>query len=190
MKTKELDFEDDSTPAISDTQLKSVAECAARFIALRDKLDKYAAWAKEKGAELRAIEEVELPDLMDACGMKKFTLTTGDVVEIKSIVAGSIPKSRLEEALQWLRDNGHSGLIKRKIEVALERGKDALGDKVIAQLKKLGVTVKTSDSVHAQTLGAWAREMIAEGETIPLDTLGIYVGRRATVSNPATKEEK
>lgn len=179
-----FDFEADAKPVPTDAQLSSVASCAMRMVELEDKLARYEVWAKETKALHKAIAEIELPDAMEACGLSEFKLATGQTVVVKPIVAGSIPASDPLPALTWLRDHGHGGLIKRNIAVALERGKDKLGDKVIAQLKKLGVDVTTKDTVHPQTLGAWAREMLADPDKakgLPLDVLGIYVGRRATV---------
>lgn len=189
---QEIDFEADAlTIRASDEQLKAVATTAQKMLALQQKLEQAEEWTKKHKDLLRTIQEVELPNAMDACGMTSFTLDNGQQVVIKQIVAGSIPKAHEAEAMEWLRANKHDGLIKRKIEVSLERGKDSLGAKIVAQLKKLGVEVKQSESVHPQTLGAWAREMIEKGkEALPLELLGLYVGRRATVSNPATQSSK
>jgi hypothetical protein len=178
----EIDFFADSqSMPVSDDQLKLVASTAQRMINHQQAIEKVEAWLKDRKEQLRTIQEVELPNAMDACGLSSFTLDSGQQILIKQICAGSIPKTKEAEAFAWLRENGHAGIIKRKIEVSLEKGKDAVGEKVVAALKKLGVEVRQSETVHSQTLGAWARELIEEGKNLPLDLLGLYVGRRATV---------
>lgn len=183
MKTTEIDFEADAlTIRASDDQLKAVASTAQKMLTLQRKIEEAEEWVKKHKELLRGIQETELPNAMDACGMSSFTLDSGQQIVIKQIIAGSIPKAKEAEALGWLRQHNFDGLIKRKIEVSLGRGMDKLGAKAVTALKKMGLEVKESETVHPQTLGAWVREIIEEGKvSLPLELLGIYVGRRATV---------
>lgn len=183
MKTTEIDFEADAlTIRASDDQLKAVASTAQKMLTLQRKIEEAEEWVKKHKELLRGIQETELPDAMDACGMASFTLDSGQQIIIKQICAGSIPKANEVEALAWIRKNKFDALIKSKIEVSVERGKSKLGAQAVAALKKMGLEVKQSEGVHPQTLGAWAREIIEAGKvSLPLELLGIYVGRRATV---------
>lgn len=182
MKTTEIDFEADSVVNASDEQLRSVAATAQKMIALQVAIEKAEEWTKKHKELLRTIQEVDLVNAMDACGMSSFTLDSGQQVIVKQICAGSIPKANEAEALAWLRKNKFDSIIKSKIEVSVERGKAKLGVQAVAALKKMGLEVKQSEGVHSQTLGAWAREIIEGGKVkLPLELLGIYVGRRATV---------
>lgn len=183
MTTNEIDFEADALAiGASDDQLKAVASTAQRMIQHQQAIEKAEAWLKDRKEQLRVIQEVDLVNAMDACGMTSFTLDSGQQVVVKQVCAGSIPKDNIPQALAWLRENKFDALIKRKIEVSLGRGKDALGAKAVAALKKMGLEVTENESVHPQTLGAWAREIIEAGKVkLPLELLGIYVGRRATV---------
>jgi hypothetical protein len=184
MKTTELeiDFEADSLVKASDEQLRNVAATAQKMLTLTQKIEQAEEWVKKHKELLRTIQEVDLVNAMDACGMSSFTLDSGQQIIVKQICAGSIPKAHEAEALEWLRKNKFDAIIKRKIEVSLGRGMDKLGTKAVDALKKMGLEVKQSETVHSQTLGAWAREIIEGGKiTLPLDLLGIYVGRRATV---------
>jgi hypothetical protein len=183
MTTNEIDFEADALAiGASDDQLKAVASTAQRMIQHQQAIEKAEAWLKDRKEQLRVIQEVDLVNAMDACGMSSFTLDSGQQVVVKQICAGSIPKANEAEALAWLRANKFDGIIKSKIEVSVERGKSKLGAQAVAALKKMGLEVKQSEGVHPQTLGAWAREIIEEAKIkLPLELLGIYVGRRATV---------
>ncbi len=181
----DIDLEADALTVVApDQQLKEVARLAELQSQLTGEVLGLEDTLKERKEALRLVSEQQLPEAMDACNMKEFALKNGLKVTVESIIAGSIPKANETEALAWLRANKHDGLIKKAISVALARGQDALGDKVVAQLKKLGVDVVSKDSVHPQTLGAWAREMLRGGKAFPAELLGIYQGRRTKLVAP------
>ena len=46
----------------------------------------------------------------------------------------------------------------------------------------MGVAFVEAESVHPQTLAAFAREKLKAGEEVPLDLLGLYAGRQAKVT--------
>lgn len=165
----------------TDDQLRGIAGTVETLTALRARMAKAEEWMKQAKAQVEEIETSTLPELMDACGLESFKLTDGSIIEIKKIVAGSIPAKNREDAFAWLRAQGHDFLIKSEVKVALGKGMDSLAASVVDTLQGMGLEVERKETVHAQTLGGWAREMIAEGVTLPLDLLGIYVGKRATV---------
>lgn len=181
-KTMEIDFEADTHVAASDEQLRAVAVNAQKMISLQQAIEKAEAWLTDKKAQLRVVQEVDLVNAMDACGMSAFTLDSGQQVIVKQICAGSIPKATQPEALAWLRKNKFDSIIKRKIEVSLGKGMDKLGKQAVAALKKMGLEVNENETVHPQTLGAWAREVLEQGKvSLPLELLGLFVGRKAVV---------
>lgn len=185
----EFDLEADGEAELqakpTDDQLRSIAAITEEYLALRARMDKAELWLKEAKARCEEVEATILPELMDSVGIAEFTLSDGTEIRTKPIVAGSITKKNQVEAFAWLRKNGYGVLIKSIISVSLGKGTDTLGEKAVKALEKMGLEVDRKESVHAQTLGAWAREIIAEGKSIPLDLLGIYVGKRATVKQPA-----
>jgi len=168
----------------SDGQLAVVAKLARKLRDLLREEDRYESQLKILRDQRRQVEEVDLPEAMDSCNLSTFTTKDGISVGVESVVAGSIKKENTEAALTWLRNNGHGGLIKTNMTIALSRGQEALTARVRAQLAALGVTVEEKETVHAQTLGAWAREMVANAVEFPRDLLGIWVGRRAKVKTP------
>jgi len=120
---------------------------------------------------LRDICENQIPELMDEEGLSTFKTDDGIEITVKKEVRASISKERAPKAFQWLRENGHAKLIKRKITV--QARDDAHGDEIIKKLGKEEVT--DQPSVHAQTLGAFVREMMSKGKSLPTDLLGIHV---------------
>lgn len=161
--------------------LGAVGELSQRLEKALEKKAWYEAKVKEAAVEIEQLVATDLVNAMDACNMKKFTTIGGTLIEVTQVVAGSIPAKNLTEALAWLRTHKHEGLIKTALSISLGKGETALAETVKAQLTALGVKVESKETVHAQTLGAWAREMMSRGQSLPQDLLGIYVGRRATV---------
>jgi hypothetical protein len=182
-----IDFEAHSQPkTVSPTALRDLTALAKKLMHQQERKAFYEGKLAECSKEINQLESVELPDLMFSVGLREFTTENGGKIEIKDIVSGTITEPKREAALAWLKDHGHSGIIKHQFKVELP--KDAVKDvkKAAAlkiQLEKLGLSVVDQETVHPQTLCAWAREMLADPATaaIPLDTLGIYVGKRATV---------
>lgn len=181
---RQIDFTADAPGALASAssdllkRITNLAESRASTVSLIETLEERLKAAKER---LRHVEEVELVEALDLAGMEEFKTKDGVKIGVKRIVAGSIPSKTADEAFKWLRENGHGGLIKREVSVSFGKGEDQTADETLELLRRYRLEPKDKTTVHAQTLGAWAREMIDEGETIPLDILGIYVGRRATV---------
>jgi hypothetical protein len=187
-----VDFVADAQRVVADDRmLANVARLAQDLVTAQRKVTWYTDKLADANAELRKLRDADLPEAMTACNLAEFRTTDGHHIIIKDIVAASIPASRREEALAWLRDHGHAGLIKRAISVSLARGQDKLGDEVIKAMKALGVEVTATDGVHAQTLSAWAREMAEHNTPLPDDLLGIYRGRQAIIKDaPKTTKAK
>jgi hypothetical protein len=176
---------EDATKVVpSDGDLTRVATLARTLKHYKDALAQLEARVSAGKQMIKQIEETDLPDAMTACGIETFTLDDGSKIEANQMVVGSIPESRRDEALAWLREHGHGDLIKGQLTVLVPREKSEMSAEVIQQLKDMGLEVESKETVHPQTLQKWAREMLADGEDIPASLLGLYVGRRAKLTAP------
>ena len=168
-------------PAPTPGQLTALSNLVGKRSELAERIGKGEALLATLKAELRTIDEEHLPNLMDACGMSTFKTKDGLEVEVKPIAAVNPVVADRPKVYEWLRAHGHGGLIKTKVTAFFDHGK-SLTDKLRAQLEKLGVKLEVDESVHAQTLGAWAREMHEQGKLTSLpEFFKVYVGNRATV---------
>lgn len=131
--------------------------------------------------QLNAIKIGKLPALMDAAGMPSFTLADGTEVEVKEFCSGSLPKDpkKRKAALAWLRANEGDSLIKTEISLAFGRMEGKIVKKVLDALKKIKIQPTVETGVHPQTLMAYARERLENGDSIDLDKLGLYAGKVA-----------
>ena len=114
-------------------------------------------------------------------GLSEFKLADGTKVTVQQFYSASIPKDKVDEAMQWLRDNGHGDLIKNTVSVAFGKGEDTLATDLKKYLGANGNSYEDKTGVHPQTLRAFAREQIEAGQNLPLDTLGIYIGLKTVI---------
>jgi len=151
--------------------------------------------------ELRALATVQLVEAMDSANIGEFkTIDQKFKISVKPFIEGSFPSEekkpeQYKQAVQWLRDNEHEGLLKRFLTYEFKKGQDWLAERikqaVIREL--LSVEAETrkwpdidaSDevTVHHMTLKSWAKEMRESNPPIdfPAETLGLFIGRIAKV---------
>jgi len=131
--------------------------------------------------ELRAVSEEELPSLMQLCGIEAFTTKEGLSVSVKETIRASIPKNKTLQAMEWLRSKGHEGLIKHSIALDFGRGEDEEASALYGFLIDQGLQPEETFKVHPQTLGAFVREQLAEGEDLPMELLGVHRQTKAKI---------
>lgn len=202
-----IDFNEDA-PVVTQEQLSLVTLRAQQLLDQKQAVEHMEALLKDAQQRLRQTEEFDLPDAMAAAGMKEFKLLNGSKVTVKDVVSGSPSKTRFNEALSWLSEHNHDGIVKRQVGVIAKFRKgqaddaDALAEALSAllttELKKFdNLEVTDEPSIHYQTFGSWARELhvkhneehsageqaddcpFCKAEVTKL--LGIYVGKKAEV---------
>ena len=164
-------------------------EAVARAFADLDKLTLMAERAIEarKKAEdaLQKFKQVEeqllnkdIPELLAKMRLDKCTTASGIEVTVKRDIKASLPGHERVEArmgaLRWLVEQGHSGVIKNSVAVVLDRGEDARADDLVVELRSKGFDVEAKKDVHASTLGALVRELMAEGKLVPRELFNLF----------------
>jgi len=164
---------------VTEDSLAQVNAAAKVLLELRSEVAELEASLADAKMRLENQETRVLPDTMDSAGFKKFTLITGEEIEIVPVIRANIPKEKEQEAFGWLINNGHEDLIKRDVTVNFGRGDYAEADSLVDALKADGYTPKDKQYVHWQTLTAFAKEQIEKGADMPHDLLGVWAGRKA-----------
>jgi len=173
------------------------AEAAARVFAEVDKLTLQAERltearkkAEEQLQKLKQAEEQllnkDIPELLAKMRLDDFTTSSGIHVKVKREIKASLPGNERVEArmgaLRWLVEHGHGGVIKNQVSVALDRGEDTRADDLVVKLRAEGFDVEAKKEVHASTLGALMRELIANGTIVPRENFNIFDMRIAKLS--------
>jgi hypothetical protein len=141
--------------------------------------------AKLKQAEERLLNK-EIPELLSRMRLEECTTASGIQVKVKREIKASLPGHERVEArmgaLSWLVDHGHGGVIKNNVTVALDRGEDSRADDLVVDLRAKGFAVESKKDVHAGTLGALVRELVAEGKIVPRDLFNLFDMKIAKLS--------
>ena len=173
---------DIKTPTIGDNSLKEMAELCAEQASLQEEVKQLEEQLKAKSNAVLKLSREIIPAKMQELGLESLTLKDGSSVQVKQLVQAAIPVPRREEAYKWLRDRGHGDLIKNEIFTSFGMGEDSIANEFIDKVKSLGYQPIQKLSVHSMTLKAFVREQIAEGNDLPMDTFGVFVGAETKIS--------
>ena len=136
-----------------------------------------------------------LPNLLLSIGMRKFSLDSGDIIEVKDFIRGSIPtlnainaapeedraalEDRRNKSIAWLKANNAESIIKNQVIALFGKGQGADAEAVYLALKQEGYVVKKEEEINFQTLQALLRTKVAEGASIPAEAFALFVGKKA-----------
>jgi hypothetical protein len=165
----------------SDESLKVVADLATRQINLEREVEDLENRLKEKQEALKQVQEKDLPEALAECGLSEIKLVDGSKVTVKPYYQANPPKEKYDEAMNWLRDNGHGDLIKNDVTVSFGKGEDDRAVDFKRFLTDNGTSYVDKTGVHPMTFKAFVREQVETGQNLPFDLLGIYIGQKATI---------
>jgi hypothetical protein len=161
--------------------LHGIAELAEKQVRAQEivaDLENSLALEKER---LRKIQEEELPETMLAIGLTNFTLPDGYNLSVKTFYRGNINKNNTEKAHEWIRDNGHADLIKNDITCSFGKGEDHGALVLMGKLTEMNVDYENRKHIHASTLKGFVKEQVEMGKVLPLDLLGVHIGKRSEI---------
>lgn len=179
--------------ADADPDQEAVARAFAELDKLTLQAERLTEQRKRAEEQLQKCKQAEeqllnrdIPELLAKMRLDECTTASGIQVKVKREIKASLPgHDRVEArmgALRWLIDGGHGGVIKNQISVALERGEDTRADALVVELRAKGYDVEAKKDVHAGTLGALVREMVADGKIVPRDLFNLFDMKIAKLS--------
>ncbi len=184
----EIDFAADAKAVTAtDAQVKSIADLADEAKLLEGQIGAVEESLKLMGERYRLLTEVTLPEAMDAANMKTFTTKSGAVVEVGPFLQVSLAGDKLGKACTWLKATGNDGIITRDVVVSFKKGDMDAAEQVLVQLKEQGFEPVDRQAVNTATFKALLRELLAKGTPVPLEELGAYAARRATIKQAKVK---
>lgn len=143
---------------------------------------------KKLKSSLKEILEKRIPDLMAQAEVKKLSTDTGLEVEVKPYVNISIPADNKAEAIRWLIEAGHGGIVKNEVVVPFAAGLNDAANELVKELRQQGYDhVEHDVKIHAQTLGAWGREMVEQAQLIP-SCFNIHTGMTTKITEQKRKK--
>lgn len=162
-----------------DSRLANLVQQAQQLATI---VEAEEASLKNHNAQLRKILEQQIPELMDELEYERidtpeYSLTVNDVL------TASVPKHKRDEVCSWLIDNDLGSLVSYNVVVALKPGQEQEVIAVTDELTNAGYSKYTSlnKAVNTGSLKKAVRELLAEGEDVPLDLLGVFNVRKAII---------
>lgn len=178
----QIDFESfQETGSVSESNLEFLAETAKKLNDLKSELKRLEEEAKDVKRHIKTITEEVIPNYMRELGLSEVKLENGAKVTVKDQVFASIPKPVQDAALQWLDDNGHGSLIKNEIKLNFAKGEDERAQTLRKILEDAGYEFNHTANVHWQTLRAFCREQLEQGNMLPEDLFSVHVIPTATI---------
>lgn len=157
-------------PANDDT-LTSITNLARRLIEVQDLIAEREALLKLATDEEKMIAESRLPDLMRAVGLTELTVQ-GRKITLRPSYYATIPSTRSQEAMAWLRERNMGAVIKETIEVPLD---------AVSRLQEAQIPYTAKGSIHPSTLRALVKEQIENDPNFPRELFGAHVVEKAAV---------
>ena len=188
---REFDEAVEATAKDDAPTLEIIRGKASRAQVLMDQIEQMEEAVKEARAELNDLRHTALPDLMASAQLLSFKLNDGTIIKVEDFCSGSLPKDPTKKAaaIALLEVYGAGSMIKTDVEVTFEKHQHARALAVADELRAKGLTVDVVEGVHPQTLQAFARERLRNGEQVDTAALGLYVGRVAKFALPKAKKE-
>lgn len=179
-----------SSPAV-----KKVQGLCLEAEALAETIENLEELLKSAKARDNIIKTQELPEAVSQLGTTTWKSENGRYdVKVDNFVAGTLPKEEeaREKAIEYLMAHDGASMIKTEISMAFGKQDRKIAERVINQLNKMKVGADVSEGVHPQTLLAYVRERMEDGDEINLEVLGIYSGRKAkiTINDPEKASER
>jgi hypothetical protein len=170
-----------SVERVDQDGLSSVASIARNIREKEDLIAELEENLKEEKKALNKLTDEELPALLHEVGINKFELADGSTIEVKQTYGASILVANREAAYEWLRDNNYDDIIKNTVNVQFGRGEDDSASAFAALAAKEGYIPEQKTEIHPQTLRAFVKERVENGDEFPMELFGAFVGQRAVI---------
>ena len=183
-KMMEQDFEDTLATSVEKLDQQDLTSVAALARKIRDKEELVKALDEKLKAEKKLLlkfTDEDMPAMLAEIGISSLSLDDGSKVEVKQTYGASILVDNRPRAYEWLRDNGYDDIIKNTVACQFGRGEDDLANAFAAFAQQQGYVPEQKTEVHPQTLRAFVKERVEEGDEFPMELFGAWVGQRAVI---------
>jgi hypothetical protein len=177
---KTMDFSQDATT--EPATLERAVQLAELLVRLRRNVEGLEEELSVAKADVRRVEQEDLPQLMTELGLETFRLKSGEVIEVKNEVECAITEERRAAAHSWLVDRGFGGLIKTEVVVTFGRGEHDAAEDFAHECVEKGKAPALVERVHPSTLKSFVKEQMEAGQAIPFDLFGVRPYSKVKIS--------
>lgn len=183
-KLMEQDFEETLASSVEKVDQQGLTSVAALARQIRDKEENISKLEDTLKAEKKALLKLtdeEMPAMLAEIGISSFSLDDGSTVEVKQTYGASILMDNRPAAYEWLREHGYDDIIKNTVLCQFGRGEDDQASAFAAFAQQQGYVPEQKTEIHPQTLRAFVKERVEEGDAFPMELFGAWVGQRAVI---------
>lgn len=170
--TQEINYADDIGAPDTD-QLSNISRLAVKQLTLESEVAEATEKLKSKVAELRVVQEQQLPEALQAANCAEFRLATGGKVSLKEELTMSIPKANMPDVIAWLQSTDNGGVVSREMVVNIGKGQDNLLAVLKAKCEELGFAYEVGENANTATVKAIVRRAL-ESAKLKLDDLKMF----------------
>lgn len=163
---------------------KTIEELGQKALEYDAKAEALEAEAKQFRDLSANIRTEQMPAIMEKAHLEELKLADGSTAKVKEIFKSSIPETRKSEAHTWLREHGHSSLIKNAFQVSLGKGDDDKSRAISKFLESLHIPFELKEGVHPMTLTAFVKEQMSRGVALPDELFSIFKRKEVKISRP------
>ena len=161
--------------------LEELVSLAEEQLGIENEISDLEDAIKDAKLRFRKVSESDIPEAMGTLGVDSIKLLNGRQIQIVKKYSATISMANKVKALQWLRENGFGGLIKRKVGAEFGKGDDEQAAHLLSELGGRNLYVYDDANVHHSTLRAFVKEQMEMGSNLPEELFGVYVVNRATI---------
>jgi len=166
----------------TNEQLKQVSQLVAAIRSQEALVASLDEQKKDAERHLRLLVEEDLPAALDEAGIPEFKTADGAHVKVEQKLYMSVPKKNKPALALWLLGHGHGALVQSDVVVKFKKGEADKVNEAVDLLATHGFpVVHIDESMHTGQLKALVRELLDEGEDVPMELFGAYVKRVAVV---------
>lgn len=174
-------YEEFAQAPLGDNILAQIAQTARDILEAQALVKEREEALKDAQKALRVLQQETMPELMTSAGQEALTTIDGLKVSMKTGTQWRPDQDQKALTVKWLEDNGHAGIVKREVKVAMGKVTQEQVDELAGKLVTMGWSPAAKLDVHPQTFGALVRELLAKGEDVPLADMGAEVTKFADV---------
>ena len=171
----------DQIDNLDDSKLDKVARLANEASGLQEKVARQEKDLIDAKKALRKVTDELLPDALEDLNLEKVVMKDGSEISVNPIYGASIPRDRLAEAYDWLRQHGDGDIIKNNVTVTFAKGEDLDAQAFMVMCDDQGFSPQQAEKIEPMTLKGWLREKVETGQAIPMDLFGAYISQRAKI---------
>lgn len=185
-------YEEAKAAPAAEGKLEALRKLAQRQIDLEQSAAELEEILKATKGSLHELKTKTVPELMAELRLLDFTLESGWTIAVEDFVAGSLPKDeeKRKKAVEELVAEGGQDLIKTTMTLVFSKSQHNEALDLAERLRSDGWEPEVKEDVHPQTLAAFARERLKNGDEVKVDVLGLFSGRTTKVKPPKEVKPK